>query len=62
MFLKLFLNSGYYLSDGCIKLIQELKKTKAKLTIDDLLTDLIEDKAKKYMLWLYENSESVTKN
>ena len=58
MFLKLFLNSGLYLSDGCKSLLEELKKMKTPFSKDDLLVDFIDDNAKNYIFWHFENLES----
>ena len=57
MFLKIFLNSGLYLSDGCESVLEELKKMKAQFSKDDLLVDFIDENAKKYLFWYFENLE-----
>lgn len=53
LFLKLFLNCGHYLTDGCERVLQELRKMNVKLNKDDLMTELIDENAKKYLLAYY---------
>jgi len=59
MFLKLFLNSGYYLGDGCERVLGELKRMNAKLEIDDLMTQVLDDASKKYVVWYYDRIERI---
>jgi hypothetical protein len=54
LFLKLFLNCGYYLTDGCERILHELRKMNVKLNKDDLMTELIDENAKKYLLAYYQ--------
>jgi hypothetical protein len=62
MFLKLFLNNGYYLIDGCEKVLRELKKMNVQLGKDDLMTELIDDNAKRFLLAYYRQLELETIN
>jgi hypothetical protein len=57
MFLKLFLNSGYYLIDGCERALKELMKMDVKLGKEDLMTELIDENAKRFLLVYYRQLE-----
>lgn len=41
-FLKLFINFGYYMSNGLDTVLIEMKKMKVNLTKDDLIGDILD--------------------
>lgn len=62
MFLKLFINTGYYLSNGQDSVIEELKRLNVKLSQDDLLSGLMDQNAKRYFLKYYQGYEGKKKS
>lgn len=43
------------MSDGSDRVIEELKRMNVKMNMEDLFGDILDDSAKKYLLWYYSN-------